>query len=140
MLCLLLQSCLDAGRAMLSLVDRTSQIGPRAGPTGATGPIEPWCVVPWKSVGALKVIFNRGSTRTEKIPFLLTFVSFVSLPSSHARLRRDARMLLMSRARRAGRDKATHKFENLLTIGAHDDDDGDGDRVAGRPTPVYFAS
>ena len=63
---------------------------------------------------------------------------FVSLPSSRARLRRDARMLLMSRARRAGRDKAMHKFENLLTIGAHDDDDGD--RVAGRPTAVYLTS
>ncbi|CAM9762812.1 unnamed protein product [Ectocarpus fasciculatus] len=29
---------------------------------------------------------------------------------------RDARMLLMSRARSAGRDKAMHKFENLLTV------------------------
>lgn len=35
--------------------------------------------------------------------------------------RRDARTLLMSRARSAGRDKAMHKFENLLTIGKDDD-------------------
>lgn len=44
-------------------------------------------------------------------------------------------MLLMSRARSAGRDKAMHKFENLLTIGAHGDVGG-GDRVAARPAAV----
>ncbi|CAM9441381.1 unnamed protein product, partial [Ectocarpus sp. 4 AP-2014] len=37
------------------------------------------------------------------------------LPSSFTDTR-DARMLLMSRARSAGRDKAMHKFENLLTV------------------------
>jgi len=37
---------------------------------------------------------------------------------------RDARMLLMSRARGTGRDKAMHNFENLLTIGNHDNVEG----------------
>ncbi|CAM9342694.1 unnamed protein product [Ectocarpus sp. 8 AP-2014] len=38
-----------------------------------------------------------------------------ALPTSFTDTR-DARMLLMSRARSAGRDKAMHKFENLLTV------------------------
>ncbi|CAM9720447.1 unnamed protein product, partial [Ectocarpus sp. 12 AP-2014] len=42
-----------------------------------------------------------------------------ALPTSFTDIR-DAHMLLMSRARSAGRDKAMHKFENLLTIGTGD--------------------
>lgn len=44
-------------------------------------------------------------------------------------------MVLMSRARCAGRDKAMHKFENLLKIGAHDE--GEVGKVEAGPTPVY---
>lgn len=47
-------------------------------------------------------------------------------PLIYIACRRDARMLLMSRARSAGRDRAMHNFENLLTVGA---DDGNGNVI-----------
>ncbi|CAM9575821.1 unnamed protein product, partial [Scytosiphon promiscuus] len=74
-------------------------------------------------LGEMEILLAAAKTRQTlpaKALSLARLLSRRTLPASFANAR-DARLLLMSRARSAGRERAMHNFENLLTV---DIDDG----------------